>query len=219
MYNDFYENNEYQAILVKNKNIDWTCLLNYSGESECVICGNEDVYLDSSNDLGCEDCITKHYCAWCGDVIYEDDIEDYQGAKFCHFCYMNNLPRCSCCDELLVLDLSNSGCGDCDIDEDNGINFFIEDENTHILLKNPDGNYPITSCVCKDCAEEVFYDGEDELFRDHQSNYHPYYGNIIPIQRIKNPKYLNEVSSLALNLFNSDIKKEKASEKNEYIDF
>lgn len=93
MYNDYY----YQHPTVRAIDFefeDQDCY-NYSGESECVICGDE-VWGDEFQpcQVCCDECESIAYCAKCGDPFpYEDKIE------------INDDYFCSCCvDDYMVSD-------------------------------------------------------------------------------------------------------------------
>ena len=208
MYNDFYSGNEYQAVLRANYQMDNYISINYSGESECVSCGEEGYFNDPSS-LGCERCTSHCVCRWCGDVISESDAIYVQDGVFCHFCYEHNIPRCDCCRDFMPIDVDD----ECQIIEEEGLSFYIEDDETGTVLKDEQGIFPLMFNVCGDCADDIFVEGRNELFREHIScsgAVHGRYANAVPSRRIKDMTALTRrTSPLALKFFLAEIEKKK----------
>lgn len=70
---------------------------NYSGESECMCCGEVAVGFGNASDLVCDDCEPKMYCYCCGDRIYEgDDYYIVDGKPVCGYCN-ENMEYCAIC--------------------------------------------------------------------------------------------------------------------------
>lgn len=198
MYNDFYRGNIYQAILpVNHPESDSYITIDYSGESECVVCGETDnsIYFDNTNDLGCDDCVSHYYCDCCGDIL-TDDIIYHQDGMFCSFCYDHELPKCDCCHEIMPIDVS---C-DCEINEEKGIQFCIKNYETNTILTTSNDIMPVIFNVCEDCANIVFKEGKKELFKEHHCDNSSMYNNIIPLHRIRKIKAL-PISSEKLKSF------------------
>ena len=214
MYNDFYGGNEYQAVLRANYQMDNYISINYSGESECVSCGDAEGYFSEPSSLGCEKCTSHCVCSWCGDIISEDDAIYMQDGTFCHFCYEHNVPRCDCCGDFMPIDVDN----DCQIIEDEGLSFYIEDDETGAILKDEQDIFPLMFNVCEDCADDIFVEGKDEFFKDHIAGSGALYGrytNVVPFRRIKNIKTLTKrVSPLVVKLFLAEIEIKKQKQTN-----
>ena len=98
MYNDFGHNYHYCMIgsIVKPKQ---SIHVNYSGASECMICGELDPEFASDGDainLACKRCDDYTYCSCCGEILCEGD--DYT--------YINGEPICNCCfDDYYTYDM------------------------------------------------------------------------------------------------------------------
>lgn len=98
MYNDFGHNYHYCMIgnIVKPKQ---SIHVNYSGASECMICGELDPEFASDGDainLACKRCDDYTYCACCGEILCDGD--DYT--------YINEEPICNCCfDDYYTYDM------------------------------------------------------------------------------------------------------------------
>ena len=100
MYNDFYaEHNSYVAASIPPE-----YKLKFSGETECVVCG-EDIthYDDSMTDascLTCNDCEHVWYCSECGQRMGEnDEAITIDGYRICEYCYNEHYRSCSLCEE------------------------------------------------------------------------------------------------------------------------
>ena len=185
MYNDFYNGNTYQAILAPNIQ-EGRVYLNYSGESECVVCG-QDAEFDSSSHLGCESCIETHYCAWCGEEICcPEDVIEFDGEEYCEFCYLNHIPRCNCCSETL----SYVADQDDFTSNHDGIKFYIGDSKGEVVLEDQFGFHE-KLCCCVDCADRVFKLGVKEFELEHNNYNHFDHTPIIPLSHIKKLKPLN----------------------------
>ena len=157
--------------------------MNYSGESECIICGEVGRYddFDGEGELVCNDCAPHEYCACCGDRIYDDDsCVTLNGRVYCYACY-DELPQCDICGE--PFDDSN--------DPLSGLKFVmsIADEDNSTIMMAPADSWhndtPIVRCVCADCADRAFKDGRPELERRHTGWYqHFRYQEQIPYTRL-----------------------------------
>lgn len=174
MYNDFYGGNMYHAIF-SSKLEDSYLQIDYSGASECVVCGGsmygED--FDCEGDLICNDCIPHQYCAVCGERLYDDDYAvEFEGRWYCEHCY-DNLPVCDVCQSVF----------DEEADPSSGIHFVLsvdDTDNSEVLLEDGRGwEMPTVRNVCCDCAKDVFVDSNEEIDRNHRyrclrwSDYYP----------------------------------------------
>ena len=72
--------------------------------------------------------------------------------------------------------------------------------------------------VCGDCADFIFVEGRNELFKDHTIDSGVSFGrytNAVPLRRIKNIKALTKrVSPLAVKLFFAEIEIKKQKQTN-----
>ena len=98
MYNDFCHSD--YRMFVSNKiltNVEANSYyeINYSGASECVVCGDIYSEFEESSDLCCLDCVNKVRCTSCNEIIY-GDIYEIDGEYYCHDCF-ENLPTCHHC--------------------------------------------------------------------------------------------------------------------------
>jgi hypothetical protein len=190
MYNDFYSGNIYHAILAKN--IVDSIVIDYSGESECVICGREAAF-EEDDSLGCEDCVEIIYCWSCGDRIFNDNVTYVNGRPYCSSCY-NNLPVCDCCEDVIE-------------DDTDYLRFCLGvRESNEIVVKHQFGVEE--KFCCEDCAEDVFLEGKHELLRGHERYCPPslkdYFFNsipIVPMDRIKNYHKLNISDDQVVDLY------------------
>ena len=72
--------------------------LDYSGASECIICGSTEDTVDDS--LVCEDCSneTRTRCCDCGECVYDGDMfYDQDGNPYCESCYYEHYYSCTSC--------------------------------------------------------------------------------------------------------------------------
>lgn len=96
MYNDFHcERPAYIALTIPEK-YD----LCFSGESECMQCGDVIVDNDNTNGLVCGSCDGHVWCSECGERIHQSDaITTPDGCIVCAYCYDNHYVSCNECDE------------------------------------------------------------------------------------------------------------------------
>lgn len=179
MYNDFYGENSYQTILSENFQPKSCYTYFYSGQSICVVCGEESDF-DSEGSLCCEDCIEHYYCCKCGDLIYrQQDLIEHNGRYYCYYCY-NDLPECDFCQDTIDPD-----------NDDDVYEFFVSNkENLNPLTsyqgKDFDDNNirpdhwdssGYRACGC--CVNNIFKNGANEIYKQHA--YYLYYYHRIPI--------------------------------------
>ena len=99
MYNDFYaEHNSYVAATIPEH-----YALCFSGESECMQCG-EDITNYGYDErctcfLTCNSCEHICYCAECGERINYDDAVSIDGYYYCEYCAENHFIECTFCEE------------------------------------------------------------------------------------------------------------------------
>ena len=99
MYNDFYADRPaYLAPTIPDR-YD----LCFSGESECMVCGQEITYFGGdhqTNALIGECCDDSVYCGECGERIPRHESYYVDGYHVCEYCYDNHCVECHCCEEV-----------------------------------------------------------------------------------------------------------------------
>lgn len=205
MYNDFYEGNTYHAILSQDLTGDF--YINYSGESECVVCGQVGDFEDEGKSLECNNCCERHFCSQCGEAIEdEDDLYIFDGEEYCSFCYNNCLTKCNCCAEVIP-------------DYKPSFRFLIgkiKNNNIISLINKPKHYFigepsPQDFYICEDCVEETFVKKEKEFYVQHLKYRLPFTLtnlDVINYKDIKNLEYLNIDSSSLESFLNSSSEKE-----------
>lgn len=85
MYNDF--SNDSHSIVRFNREVPASLNINYSGNAQCMCCGNIfEPFLDS--EVCCANCLNLSQCSHCGEYIYDDDAYyDNNGECYCESCY------------------------------------------------------------------------------------------------------------------------------------
>lgn len=147
MYNDF-GTLPYHYIKLATENLH--IVLNYSGPSQCMICGKTDFENGGVTELiTCFDCSEdpNHYCANCGNKIDEDDIyrfDDWDSDKeYCEECFYDLGMNCPICGYY--------------VHNSNTIPmYYFESSKTmeEIIQEQEEDNILVAS-VCKDCIDEV----------------------------------------------------------------
>lgn len=84
MYNDFSHSRKQFAYL--NKNLKEYYTFNYSGKSECMLCGELNPYFPNDEALVGECCERIGYCDYCGDSYDPDDLTEVDGEYLCPYC-------------------------------------------------------------------------------------------------------------------------------------
>ena len=88
MYNDFESDAGQWSYLREDLPHNDRYYICYSGETECVCCGEVDHYFDGEGCLVCDECEEIIYCDDCGERIYEcDDSYTVDGQTICSNCY------------------------------------------------------------------------------------------------------------------------------------
>lgn len=94
MYNDVY--GLHPGYMSKNY-AEPNLYLNYSGESECMVCGD---LFNSEKDVVCSNCSHEVYCCECGDSIPGDEaIYDSRGNAYCSYCAADKFLTCENCGD------------------------------------------------------------------------------------------------------------------------
>lgn len=99
MYNDFY--NEHLSFISADIPSDYH--LCFSGESECMQCGEDISCYDEcdmeSSCLTCNECEHIVWCSECGERVDASEIINIDGARVCEYCYGEHYRECAICEE------------------------------------------------------------------------------------------------------------------------
>ena len=116
---DFYTNNMYNDFGCLDSH--WICISNdidpeeiktsgeaewrrawlpidYSGCSQCMVCGELDPELEDESCLACENCQDRRRCDCCGEV--SEEVWEVDGIRLCPYCWDNRTHECSACGEV-----------------------------------------------------------------------------------------------------------------------
>ena len=143
MYNDFYGNNEYAyRFLAGAGHIESILHIFYSGQSECLMCGDENEFGNESNVL-CFSCCDVHTCENCGENIYDEEgLIIIDGHEFCS----------SCVDEFPYCDICNRPQLPVDYPESDTVDIALGYSPNH-YLRTYCSERPRRFCVCRSCLE------------------------------------------------------------------
>lgn len=97
MYNDLSKGNNVPVFIGANVENDSKIKVNYSGPSECMICGEVN-NIDSEREVTCSECATYHRCEECGDYIDSNNYSIIDGHCYCSYC-IENFDECSICED------------------------------------------------------------------------------------------------------------------------
>jgi len=125
MYNDF--NNSTVISCKLGLNAPFTIYTNYSGQTECMYCGDAIDYSDLDNEgcLVCGNCASFTRCAYCGERLYgDDDTYELDGEYYCRSCWEDRAQFCPLEDDYHH--------------EDNVAYLYLVDEDNKELLISPD---------------------------------------------------------------------------------
>ena len=213
MYNDFYSDNDYHSRFAvgchgEEENNYYShlhhehlpCLRTrvfYSGESECVVCGEPDNEFDGEGEIACCECVEHVYCAKCGDPIYnQHDTYTVNGLTYCPYCY-EQLDTCSACGSVCDTDNDDSTMRFVISYHDHGENWENIggiDDGRDILRERPhyaeeeefysEQEMKVFN-VCEHCAGKVFKAGVDEIYKHHdwRNEYYERY-IAVPLDRL-----------------------------------
>lgn len=97
MYNDFDSLDvnycKLSTAMANSEHVHNAIRYTYSGDSECMWCGDTNPTLDSEQDLICVDCYNRDYCSCCGEVI-QGDVYELDGNNYCEDCYEEHAVEC-----------------------------------------------------------------------------------------------------------------------------
>lgn len=98
MYNDMYDRRRGYM----SENIPHNYNINFSGQSECMFCGESWDYRDEDNECGCLalSCCNPHfYCSCCEERIDGDEKYYLEDEVVCRWCYEDHAESCQACEE------------------------------------------------------------------------------------------------------------------------
>jgi len=102
MYNDFGALDFHYMYL--NPHMEGRTYIYYSGDSQCMYCGETDIDIEENGYLLCRYCDEYYYCSECGEFVgYQDSYwvndEDDNTRRVCCDCYQNlDIVTCNCCN-------------------------------------------------------------------------------------------------------------------------
>ena len=80
--------------------------LNYSGDSQCIICGEANIIISDPTFLTCSSCCHMIQCDCCEQWYSKDKIIYYNNEAYCSYCYEENFAYCAeCNDEVYINDV------------------------------------------------------------------------------------------------------------------
>lgn len=101
MYNDFEQGNEHQAYIAQDLKYD-NINITYSGNSECMVCGETCGDIRHESHLVCGKCCEYVYCYKCGELLTGDsEIMEHNGQSYCAYCF-EDLPTCDSCGDIAI---------------------------------------------------------------------------------------------------------------------
>lgn len=71
---------------------------NYSGDSQCMSCGELNPNFEGESYLCCTECQTSFRCGECGEYLCEDDCYWVDGVSICEYCYDEHTRECLMCE-------------------------------------------------------------------------------------------------------------------------
>ena len=138
MFSDF--KHTHFCLFNKNIEVDESMGIthNYSGPSQCMICGNVTEDFNDASCLACDNCYSVKKCCRCEDRLEEDSgniIYDENGDPWCIDCFYEQHCLCHICDE-----------------------YAHEDDIVVIALVNDEDEVIKMMDMCRYCAEAKFKD-------------------------------------------------------------
>lgn len=95
MYSDMYD--DHKAYL--SPNIPHRLIVEYSGETECMVCGRTDEYFRCTY-IPVLDCCNNHIqCYCCGEYYLPEDLHELDGELICQYCYEAEAIECDVCGD------------------------------------------------------------------------------------------------------------------------
>lgn len=147
MYNDF-GTLSYHYIKLATENLH--IFFDYSGPSQCMICGKTDFKNDGATELitcfGCSE-DPNHYCSCCGRRIDEDEIYHFddwdEDEEYCDECFYDSGINCPICG--------------CYVHNSNTIPIYCleSSETLEEIVQKEEANDVVIASVCKDCVDKV----------------------------------------------------------------
>ena len=103
MYNDFGTTTHLIYFSDNAKDIS----LNYSGESQCIVCGDCDSDFEHEGSLVCDECCGNvYYCKHCGERGHDDEGRWINDDWVCDECYGEYYNCCEACDTDFLIEES-----------------------------------------------------------------------------------------------------------------
>ena len=141
MYNDFYDNHNVYI----NPDFENGVEINYSGESECMICGCEEFFSGEEYAVSCMSCDHVRICDECGCFINEDEnCYEVDGVVLCSYCYDEHTESCAICSD----------------------NHLYDNLHRVYLARNGKLYQGCYMNICEDCLND------NEFFTENQIHYH-----------------------------------------------
>ena len=109
MYNDFgcldyhwmcFSNDIDPSEIYSSTDRNWHkayLLINYSGASQCMICGDLNPDFEDESCLACQECQYRPHCDCCGEIASE--VWSIDGMQLCEYCWENRVHECPICGE------------------------------------------------------------------------------------------------------------------------
>ena len=147
MYNDFSSSPREHYI---GADVEYgECIhINFSGESECMICGNP--CIESADSLACLDCYHMTKCCECGEYHEIDKMIEVEGVYYCNACYADCFSYCEECGEFHYND-----------------NFYC----IHLIDDIAEENYVIDNIlVCHDCYCNLIPESQPRIIAKYSPN-------------------------------------------------
>lgn len=97
MYNDYYD--EHPAYVSNDLPSNYHGTINYSGETECMSCGEElkEDDFDGSNTVICFNCCGLAQCYDCGGYFDVNEMYEHNGEHYCNYCANDHYTECTIC--------------------------------------------------------------------------------------------------------------------------
>lgn len=141
--------------------------ITYSGDSQCMFCGETSPDIEDESCLFCENCQDISRCDECGEFC--PDLIEVDGHALCSYCYENRTAICEACGEVhfdanmtgiyIIPKLSQTDLKDYEARAEYSCslkyskNFEYESGKPHFFYYR-NQEYDVNLCDCKECLEE-----------------------------------------------------------------
>lgn len=144
MYNDFSDEIVPRFMYYRDDvPVDY---INYSGELQCMVCGELNVKI-YENDLLCSDCDRTVICDECNERINIDEANQVDDEFLCDSCFDNYAYFCDICAENR-----------------------LEDNMTFVTIVNEDGCEVASLALCNDCIDQFEIDENNCIYVEQLSD-------------------------------------------------